>query len=218
MSNSYRPGVYVRTQDALLVEQREKFDAYCNELKQKIREQESKIAELVELSKSQRTALYNAEIAKDGLRREIHRLTGVEPEVPVNPHWSFILSRYAKSLFPEMSPASEGKALVWKTHVMGEWGGVYQHKVPEISQVIYSGPKTIIMWKDGTKTMVSPSEDQQIDDYAAFCAAVVKKMFGATHKAKKFLAGVRKDQVKKPNKELTDVVPEIVNDPDWEDK
>lgn len=27
--------------------------------------------------------------------------------------------------------------------------------VPQIEQVVYSGPKTIIMWQDGTKTMVS---------------------------------------------------------------
>ena len=57
--------------------------------------------------------------------------------------------------------------------------------------VVFSGPKTILFWSDGSKTMVSLGEDQEYDEYAAFCAAVVKKMFGATHKAKKFLDSVK---------------------------
>ena len=54
-------------------------------------------------------------------------------------------------------------------------------------KIIYSGPKTIVFWPDGTKTMVSLMEGQEHDDYTAYCAAVVKKMFGATHKAKQFI-------------------------------
>lgn len=90
--------------------------------------------------------------------------------------------------------------------------------VPQIEQVVYSGPKTIIMWQDGTKTMVSPCDDQQRDDYAAFCAAVVKKMFGSTHKAKKFLESVRKDQVKKQKNKAP--VQQVIEqfDEDWEGK
>jgi hypothetical protein len=54
-----------------------------------------------------------------------------------------------------------------------------------IHQIIFSGPKTIIMWKDGTKTIVSCGEGDQYDRYVGFCAAVTKKMFGSTTKIKK---------------------------------
>ncbi len=54
-----------------------------------------------------------------------------------------------------------------------------------IHQIIFSGPKTIVMWKDGTKTIVSCGEGDQYDRYVGFCAAVAKKMFGSTSKIKK---------------------------------
>lgn len=57
-------------------------------------------------------------------------------------------------------------------------------------RVVFSGPKTILFWPDGTKTMVSLMEGQEHDEYGAFCAAFLKKMFGSTHKAKKFLETV----------------------------
>lgn len=67
-------------------------------------------------------------------------------------------------------------------------------------RIIYSGPKTIVFWPDGTKTMVSLMEGQEHDDYTAYCAAVVKKMFGATHKAKKFINSVAVRQESNPRK------------------
>ncbi len=54
-----------------------------------------------------------------------------------------------------------------------------------IHQIIFSGPKTIVMWKDGTKTIVSCGEGDQYDRYIGFCAAVTKKMFGSTAKIRK---------------------------------
>jgi hypothetical protein len=68
------------------------------------------------------------------------------------------------------------------------------------TKIIYSGPKTIVFWPDGTKTMVSRMEGQEHDDYTAYCAAVVKKMFGATHKAKKFIQSVAVRQESNPRK------------------
>lgn len=49
--------------------------------------------------------------------------------------------------------------------------------VPLVKKVIFSGPKTIVLWADGTKTIVS-------------CGAVVKKLFGSTTHAKKVLGEV----------------------------
>ena len=56
-----------------------------------------------------------------------------------------------------------------------------------IDRVISSGNKTIIIWKDGTKTIVSCIEGDKYDVYAGFCAALTKKIFGSTPRAKKFL-------------------------------
>ena len=56
-----------------------------------------------------------------------------------------------------------------------------------IKQVIFSGPKTIILWKDGTKTITTCGEGDRYDKYVGFCAAVTKKMFGSTTKVKKIL-------------------------------
>ena len=56
-----------------------------------------------------------------------------------------------------------------------------------IKQVIFSGPKTIILWKDGTKTIATCGEGDHYDKYVGFCAAVTKKMFGSTTKVKKIL-------------------------------
>lgn len=67
-------------------------------------------------------------------------------------------------------------------------------------RIIFSGPKTIVFWPDGTKTIVSLMEGQEHDEYTAFCAAVVKKMFGATHKAKQFLEVVAVRPQPKPKK------------------
>jgi hypothetical protein len=78
-------------------------------------------------------------------------------------------------------------------------------------RVIYSGPKTIVFWPDGTKTMVSLMEGQEYDEYGAFCAAVVKKMFGATHKAKKFLDTVKVVQEPKAKKKADEETAEQID-------
>ena len=62
-----------------------------------------------------------------------------------------------------------------------------QTGLPKIKKVIYSGPKTIILWADNTKTIVSCGEADAYDYYSGFCAAVVKKLFGSTTHAKKVL-------------------------------
>lgn len=62
--------------------------------------------------------------------------------------------------------------------------------VPPVKKVIFSGPKTIVLWADGTKTIVSCGAGDTYDYYAGFCAAVVKKLFGSTTHAKKVLGEV----------------------------
>ena len=81
-----------------------------------------------------------------------------------------------------------------------EYGGKYTGGAPRVSlgvkQVIFSGPKTIVFWIDGTKTIVSCGEGDSNDPYAGFCAAVTKRVFGSTSQAKKVLERTRKETAK----------------------
>lgn len=65
-----------------------------------------------------------------------------------------------------------------------------------VKRVIFSGPKTIVFWIDGTKTIVSCGEGDNNDPYAGFCAAVTKRVFGSTSQAKKILAKTKKETSK----------------------
>lgn len=58
----------------------------------------------------------------------------------------------------------------------------------DVKKIIFSGPKTIVLWTDGTKTIVSMSKDElRFDPEAAFCAAYTKKMFGSNSKIKRII-------------------------------
>lgn len=47
-----------------------------------------------------------------------------------------------------------------------------------IKNVIFNPPATIIMWEDGTKTVVKAQEGDTFDPEAGFAMAVIKKAFG----------------------------------------
>lgn len=58
----------------------------------------------------------------------------------------------------------------------------------DVKKIIFNGPKTIVLWSDGTKTIVSMSKDEpRFDPEAAFCAAYTKKMFGTNSKIKRVI-------------------------------
>jgi hypothetical protein len=67
-------------------------------------------------------------------------------------------------------------------------GGANEMKNADVKKIIFSGPKTIVLWTDGTKTIVSMSKDElRFDPEAAFCAAYTKKMFGTNSKIKRVI-------------------------------
>lgn len=67
-------------------------------------------------------------------------------------------------------------------------GGTDEMKNADVKKIIFSGPKTIVLWTDGTKTIVSMSKDElRFDPEAAFCAAYTKKMFGTNSKIKRVI-------------------------------
>lgn len=56
-----------------------------------------------------------------------------------------------------------------------------------IDRVIFNDPATIILWKDGSKTVVKRSEDDIWDPEKGFCMAIIKKLYGRTSFIKKFM-------------------------------
>ena len=50
--------------------------------------------------------------------------------------------------------------------------------LPEIADVIFSGPATIVQWKDGTKTVVKCSEGENFDPEKGLVMAITKKALG----------------------------------------
>lgn len=63
---------------------------------------------------------------------------------------------------------------------------VFGWKVPPFRKVILHDPATIILWEDGTKTVVK-THDEPFDPEKGICVAICKKMFGSTSKLKKFI-------------------------------
>ena len=53
---------------------------------------------------------------------------------------------------------------------------VIQKPIPK--QVIYRGTKTIVVWKDDTRTVVNCSGDDDFHEDMGFLAAVTKKVYG----------------------------------------
>jgi hypothetical protein len=56
-----------------------------------------------------------------------------------------------------------------------------------IDRVIFNDPATIILWKDGSKTIVKRSDDDIWDPEKGFCMAIIKKLYGHTSFIKKFM-------------------------------
>ena len=77
-----------------------------------------------------------------------------------------------------------------------------------IEKVIFNGDRTIILWNDGTKTMVKCADDEEFDYYSGFCAAVTKKIFGSTANAQRFMESKMVDQnsKEKPFNSLRDTL------------
>lgn len=64
-------------------------------------------------------------------------------------------------------------------------------------KIIHNGPATIVYWRDGEKTVVKLMEGDTYDEYAAFTAALAKKIFGSTGYVKRTLKDVTVEQKKK---------------------
>ena len=69
-----------------------------------------------------------------------------------------------------LSPPREMILRPWADPVVDFWSG--------IDKVIFNEPATIILWKDGTKTVVKVQDGEPFDKEKGFAMAVLKKMAG----------------------------------------
>ena len=57
----------------------------------------------------------------------------------------------------------------------GEFEGRFSLK---IKRVVFNNPATVVLWEDGTKTVVKVQDGEIFDKEKGFAMAVLKKMFG----------------------------------------
>ena len=96
--------------------------------------------------------------------------------------------RSCKTLYQGLKKLQDGQSEYTKELLNKLIGGTDEMKNVDVKKIIFSGPKTIVLWTDGTKTIVSMSKDElRFDPEAAFCAAYTKKMFGTNSKIKRVI-------------------------------
>lgn len=81
-----------------------------------------------------------------------------------------------------------------------------------IKRVVFSDRKTIILWNDGSKTMVSCAEEEQLDPYMGFCAAFTKGFFGSKHQVEKMVKNAEYQPSKKTKKKISEVLKQLRED------
>ena len=73
----------------------------------------------------------------------------------------------------------------------------YGFHILDVERIIRNGPATIVIWKDGTKTIVKRRDDEPDDPYAAFCAGLAIRIYGNNSKLKKMIEKKTVQQKKK---------------------
>lgn len=75
-----------------------------------------------------------------------------------------------------------------------EYGGKLNVNRLIPDKIIKNGRATIVLWPDGTKTVVKLAEGDEPSDYAAFTAALAKKVYGSNSRIKAILRDKLEDQ------------------------
>lgn len=104
-------------------------------------------------------------------------------------------------------------------HLVNEIFGVPDARTPKAKKVIYdeAAGVTVVLWADGTKTIVRAAEGEEHDAYLGYCIALAKKMHGTNSALKRDLEKVlvvkedKKLNTPLPTmKELADKVTEVM--------
>lgn len=87
-------------------------------------------------------------------------------------------------------------------------GGFTQRYAPTPKKIIVNEDSkvTVVMWDDGTKTIVKCSGADTYDIYAAYCAAFAKKCYGTNSQLKKTIEKLTVVQESKPKKKQNIVI------------
>ena len=81
-----------------------------------------------------------------------------------------------KDFIPPYSVA-DVRAGIWEdTRKMSMFESDKKVKIPEIKEVIFNAPATVVYWKDGTKTAVKCGKDEPYDREKAVAMCLLKKM------------------------------------------
>lgn len=67
---------------------------------------------------------------------------------------------------------------MYKQFLNARYGIGTKRMLPAIADVIFSGPATIVQWKDGTKTVVKCSKGENFDPEKGLVMAITKKALG----------------------------------------
>ena len=63
-------------------------------------------------------------------------------------------------------------------NILNSTYGIGSLCIPEIKNVIFNDPATIVFWEDGTKTVVKCQDGDEFDPEKGFTMAIVKKAYG----------------------------------------
>lgn len=92
------------------------------------------------------------------LDEEIKGTESLVPSTKTNPYKDMLNTIYGSSAYYKFSKG---------------------YQIPEIREIRYNGPATIVFWEDNTKTVVKMQPDEECyDPDKAFAMAVCKKLFG----------------------------------------
>lgn len=75
--------------------------------------------------------------------------------------------------FPKFEGHITGTAKVFYCNILNSTYGI-----PEIKNVIFNDPATIVFWEDGTKTVVKCQDGDEFDPEKGLAMAIVKKAYG----------------------------------------
>lgn len=76
-------------------------------------------------------------------------------------------------------PRGTAKSIeMYKQVLNARYGIGTERMLPEIADVIFSGPATIVQWTDGTKTVVKCSKGENFDPEKGLVMAITKKALG----------------------------------------
>ena len=80
--------------------------------------------------------------------------------------------------FPKFEGHITGTAKVFYCNILNSTYGIGSLRIPEIKNVIFNDPATIVFWKDGTKTVVKCQDGDEFDPEKGLSMAIVKKAYG----------------------------------------